>query len=290
MTIKVTDVRAVPGDSAFLLDDGATAILYDSGFGFTGDTVAEKIRRALGERKLDYIFLTHSHYDHVLGSACVLARYPEAKVVAGEYAAAVFARPSARQRMRQLDRKFAERCGVSEYKDRVDELRVDIPVKDGDVIHAKTMDFVVVALPGHTKCSVGFYLPAEKLLLSTETLGVYDGGELVVPSYLVGFEMTLSSIARAEKLEIETLLLPHYGLLDREKTRFYLANCRKSALETADAIKSIFERGGTHDDAVACFREKFYRGGIPDIYPEDAMLLNTNIMVDLIEKELVDTK
>lgn len=290
MTIKVTDVRVVPGDSAFLLDDGATAILYDSGFGFTGDVVAEKIRRALGERKLDYIFLTHSHYDHVLGSACVLARYPEAKVVAGEYAAAVFTRPSARQRMRQLDRKFAERCGVSEYKDRVDELRVDIPVKDGDVIHAKTMDFTVVALPGHTKCSVGFYLPAEKLLLSTETLGVYDGGELVVPSYLVGFEMTLSSIARAEKLEIETLLLPHYGLLDREKTRFYLANCRKSALETADAIKSIFERGGTHDDAVACFREKFYRGGIPDIYPEDAMLLNTNIMVDLIEKELVDTK
>lgn len=287
MRIKVTDVRAVPGDSAFLLDDGVTAILYDSGFGFTGDTVAEKIRKVLGERKLDYIFLTHSHYDHVLGSACVRAQYPQAQVVASEYAAAVFARPSARERMREMDRKFAAHCGVAEYEDRVDELRVDIPVKDGDVIHAKTMDFVVVALPGHTKCSVGFYLPAEKLLLSSETLGVYDGGEIVVPSYLVGYEMTLLSITRAEKLEIETLLLPHYGLLDREKTKFYLSNCRKSAVETAQAIKSIFERGGTHADAVACFREKFYRDGIPDIYPEDAMLLNTNIMVDLIEKELL---
>ena len=287
MRLKVTDVRAIPGDSAFLLDDGVTAILYDSGFGFTGDTVAENICKALGARKLDYIFLTHSHYDHALGAACVCVRYPDVKVVAGEYAAAVFARPSARERMREMDRKFARRCGVPEYKDRVDQLRVDIPVKDGDVIHTKTLDFVTVALPGHTKCSIGFYLPAEKLLLSSETLGVYDGGEMVVPSYLVGYEMTLSSIARVENLEIERLLLPHYGLLDREKTKFYLSNCRKSAVETAEAIKGVFERGGTHADAVRYFREKYYRGNITDIYPEDAMLLNTNIMVDLIEKEFL---
>ena len=42
--IKITDVRALVGDSAFLIDDGKTAILYDSGFGFTGFGVAEKIK------------------------------------------------------------------------------------------------------------------------------------------------------------------------------------------------------------------------------------------------------
>ena len=39
----ITDVRANPGDAAFLIDDGKTAIMYDSGFAFTGYKVAEKI-------------------------------------------------------------------------------------------------------------------------------------------------------------------------------------------------------------------------------------------------------
>ena len=82
MKIKITDVRALPGDSAFLVDDGKTAILYDSGFAFTGEAVAEKIAAALGDRSLDYIFLTHSHYDHALGAAYVLRAYPD-KVVGG---------------------------------------------------------------------------------------------------------------------------------------------------------------------------------------------------------------
>ena len=86
--IKIIDMRVQPGDSAFLIDDSETAILYDSGFGFTGFALAEKLKNYLGRRPLNYIFLTHSHYDHALGSAYVLVSYPEAKVTAGVYAAA----------------------------------------------------------------------------------------------------------------------------------------------------------------------------------------------------------
>ena len=41
--IQITDVRVVPGDSAFLIDDGTTAVLYDAGFAFTGMAIAENI-------------------------------------------------------------------------------------------------------------------------------------------------------------------------------------------------------------------------------------------------------
>ena len=33
--LVITDVRTLPGDSGFLIDDGKTAVLYDTGFGFT---------------------------------------------------------------------------------------------------------------------------------------------------------------------------------------------------------------------------------------------------------------
>ena len=133
--IKITDMRVTPGDSAFLIDDGKTAILYDSGFAFTGYAVADKIKAYLGSRELDYIFLTHSHYDHALGSVYALKYWPGAKVVAGEYAVKIFSKPTAKALMRELDRKFANKNAVGEYEDLIDNLRVDIPVCDGSDFH-----------------------------------------------------------------------------------------------------------------------------------------------------------
>lgn len=286
MNLQITDVRAVPGDSAFLIDDGETAILYDSGFAFTGFQVADNIQSVLGKRKLNYIFLTHSHYDHALGSVYAKEYWPEAKVVAGEYAVKIFDKPSAKAVMRDLDYKFAQTCGVKKYDDLIDKLSVDISVKEGDVIHAGAMDFTVINLPGHTRCSIGFYLKEKELLLSSETLGVFDGDKIIVPSYLVGYQMTLDSIAKARSLPIKNILLPHLGLVDEEKTRFYLEHAEKSSKDTAEGILAILDAGGSEADAMQYMKDRFYHGYVQSIYPIDAMELNTSIMIKLLLKEL----
>lgn len=285
--LKITDVRYLAGDSGFLVDDGKTSLLVDSGFAFTGDKVAKNIQDVLGDRLLDFIFLTHSHYDHALGSAYVLKYWPEAKVIAGEYATKIFQKPSAKAIMRDMDRKFADRCQVGDYEDRVDDLRVDISVKDGDQVAVGDMVFRTVNLPGHTKCSVGLYLEENKLLISTETIGIFTGEGFVFPSYLVGYRMALDSIERVEQMDIENILLPHYGLLNAEQTRFYLQNAKKNAIETAEEMADILRRGGTREEAAQFFKDKYYHGKVKTIYPEDALDLNTGIMVKLIEKECV---
>lgn len=285
--LTVTDVRPLPGDSGFLIDNGKTSILYDTGFGFTGDKLAENVKKQLGDRKLDYIFLTHSHYDHALGAVYVQKIYPEAKIVAGEYAAKIFEKPSAKSTMRRLDRKFARKCGVYEYEDLIDNLKVDIAVKDGDVVTAGDMTFTVINLPGHTKCSVGFYLAENKLLLNSETLGVYFGNNTILPICLVGYKMSLDSFKRVEGLEIENMLVPHYGMLDREETKFFLENSEKVLRKTALHVVEIFTDGGNAEDALKFFEENFYTETIRPTYPIDAFLLNTSIMIELIRNELL---
>lgn len=284
--LRVTDVRVQPGDSGFLIDDGQTAILYDTGFGFTGFAMAEKIKAALGERPLDYIFLTHSHYDHALGSAYIRRVFPETKVVAGEYALGIFQKPSARRVMWELDNKFAALQGVTEYEDLSGELTVDIPVADGDEIQAGSLRFTAVSLPGHTRCSVGYYLPENRLLLGCETLGVYGGEGIVVPAYLVGYGMTLGSMEKVAKLDIDTILAPHWGLLPPEQTAGYLKTGWESTVNFANEIAGLLRSGGTKEEAAELFRQRFYHGYIREIYPPDAMNLNTSIMIDLIRKEL----
>ncbi len=286
--LKITDVRPLSGDSGFLIDDGETSVLYDTGFGFTGDRLAENIKKELGERRLDYIFLTHSHYDHALGAVYVQKMYPEAKIVAGEYAARIFEKPSAKSTMRRLDRRFARKCGVYEYEDLIDNLKVDIAVNDGDKVKAGKMTFTVINLPGHTKCSVGFYLEENKLLLNSETLGVYFGENTILPICLVGYKMSLDSFKRVEGLDIENMLVPHYGLLDKKQTSFFLENSEKVLRQTAEHVKEIFSAGGTANDALKFFEQNFYTETIRPTYPIDAFLLNTGIMIELIKKELID--
>ena len=284
-TLKITDVRVQQGDSAFLIDDGTTSILYDTGFGFTGFAVADNIRKQLGDRSLDYIFLTHSHYDHALGSAYILRRYPEAKVVAGVYAADIFKREGAKKVMKELDAKFAARCGVTDYEFLGVELRVDIAAKDGDIIDTGSMSFKVLDLPGHTKCSVGFYCEERSLMLSSETIGVYDGGEIIVPSYLVGYQMSLDSIDKVTALKIDRLLSPHLGILDEKQTEYFLSHT-KSANEAAAQFFIDRIRSGMSDEMIIEeFKAKYRQGYIRDIYPEDAINLNTSIMIGLIRKE-----
>jgi len=282
--LKVTDVRCLPGDSAFLLDDGETSILIDSGFGFTGFDVAEKITKALGERKLDYIFLTHSHYDHALGSAYVLRRYPEATVVAGSYAASIFPRSGALRVMRELDGKFAAECGVTEYEFLGGELRVDVPAEDGDIVHAGSMDFEVVNLPGHTRCSVGYYCAARKLLIATESLGVYDGEAMIVPSYLVSYEDVLNSIDRVCAMDIEQMHSPHYGLLTSEQTAWFLKNARSAAVEGREYLLTLAAESETEDEICAGFRRKYMNPYMDRIYPDSAMRVNTRIMIDMLKR------
>ena len=283
--LTVTDVRALPGDSAFLIDDGKTSILYDTGFGFTGYAVADKIRDVLGERSLDYIFLSHSHYDHVLGAPYVLRRYPQAVVVAGEYAAKIFGKPTARAVMRDLDRKYATTCGVTEYEDLADELKVDVVVTDGESFTCGDMTFTAVHLPGHTKCSMGFYLAANKLLLGSETLGVYFGNNTYLPFYLVGLQLSLDSFAKAHTLDIESILLPHYGVVFGEEAESYLVNSERVTRETAAIIRRMIEEGKTDEEILAHFTTLFYTETVKPTYPVDAFNLNTSILIRQIRKE-----
>ena len=288
--INITDMRVLPGDSAFLLDDGETSILYDTGFAFTGEELAQKVKNHLQEddktRNLDYIFLTHSHYDHALGSVYVKALFPEAKIVAGTYAANIFKKDSAKKIMRDLDQKFAAKNGIHQYKDLIDNLHVDIEVSDQQKIQWGKMTFTTIELPGHTKCSVGFYLEDEKLLLGSETLGVYTGNEKIIPSYLVGYEMTLKSFEKVHALNVKNILVPHYGLLSEEETEFYLEHAKRNATETAQEILKALKSGKPKAEILSDFKEKYYTPQVQEIYPIDAMELNTNIMINLIEKEL----
>ena len=77
------------------------------------------------------------------------------------------------------------------------------------------------------------------------------------------------------------------GYLDKEKSAFYLEEAYISTVRTAEKIAELLRAGGTKADAIELFKDEYYHGNVKEMYPVDAMELNTGIMIGVIEKELL---
>lgn len=281
----IKDVGAVPGGNAYLLDTGKATLLFDSGFGCGGDILVKNLEEILAGRSLDYILLSHSHYDHAGGSPWCAARWPDVKIISSQKTKSVFARPGARAVMRRLDASASRLHHISSENDLFDKLRVDIVLGDGDEFSAKGVSFKLIMFPGHTNCSAGFWFPESHLLLASETLGVYAGGDTVTPAFLVGCKAGIDSITRALSMDIRHMLVPHFGMIHGEHCRQYL----RLALECCDlmknSVKQGYENGMTKDELIELLMKLFFTEDKRTIQPEDAFILNAGYMIDVIIRE-----
>lgn len=102
------------------------------------------------------IFLTHGHFDHILGIDEVKRWYPDIKIYAGEHEKNTLMDPSV-----NLSGGF----GGSGYT-----VLADVWLKDGEQVTVAGIDFKVIHTPGHTTGSVCFLIPEEEVLISGDTL------------------------------------------------------------------------------------------------------------------------
>ena len=131
----------------------------ETGNGFLVDPAVyepqvEDVMKEIGIKNLQYILLTHGHFDHILGVNGFLKNHPEAKVVIHMEDEAFLTDPV-------LSHTFKH--GLTQ-----EPIKADIIVEDGDVLAFDDTEFKVVHTPGHTRGSVVYLL--DDLMFSGDTL------------------------------------------------------------------------------------------------------------------------
>ena len=287
MTLKVVNVGCVPGGEAFLLITEENAAIFDAGFAFTAKPMVKKIKAELGDRPLDYILLSHSHYDHISGASLMKKVWPDAKIVSAEHAAKVFEKPSAMKRISQMNRAAAFYFKKNPFfNNNLSRIHTDIVVKNGDIIDLGSVKLETIEAPGHTRDSLAFWCESERLVMTCETMGVLAGNDSIMPACLVSYRTTMEFIDKLEQLRPNKILYPHYGIVDGEENCMTVIGwARRDNEEAKELIITAHKEGKDVEEIKQLVKDKYYTDIIRKGQPEKAFDLNNKYMVPMIIKE-----
>jgi 2-aminobenzoylacetyl-CoA thioesterase len=244
-------ITAIPNPwyPAYIVRGSKKNMMIDSGVNLLGPRYFAALKDIFGDTGLlDYLFLTHSHYDHI-GSAYYLKKQiPGLKIGAHERVAGLLKKPSVLEMMNKLSSNHVE---LLKYNTKGEDLTlrpfaIDIILKQGDEFDLGGLTCRVYEVPGHTRDSLAFYIPEIKTLFASEAAGVLQGetgGEMQV-EFLASYNDYLNSLKLMIALKPETICLGHGWVLTHEDADNFLKHSLAETFKYRKLIESYLDAAG----------------------------------------------
>ncbi len=274
------------GGEAFLYLGTESTVLHDLGMACFNKELIENLEEALGGRSLDYILLSHTHYDHMGALPYVLKRWPEAKVCGCEKTASVFQRDGAKKMIVSMGQSAAEFYGKDPAEVTADGIRVDIILKDNDVIDLGAGETVTAyETKGHTDCSMSYFVEPVGLMFASESTGVLEAPDRLHGSVLKSFDESLAAARRLKELDIKHLLIPHFGLTTDETRERFFDWYIEEALREKELIEDCFARGMSEEEVFEEHKKVYWNDTRAIYHPYRAYKMNTEIIIHMLNTQ-----
>ncbi|MCL2082017.1 MAG: MBL fold metallo-hydrolase [Oscillospiraceae bacterium] len=262
-----------------LIGDGFTAII-DCGMVFCAEKTIQSVKTALQDRPLDYIFFSHTHYDHIGALPFFRREWPDTKIATSQAGAAVLLKDTPRRIFRELSAVAAKTHGIEcdmSYDD--NEFQADIILKEGDAIGLGGLSVQVLETPGHTRDSLSFFVPELELLIVNETLGVLMPDGTVYPCYLTSYDDTIRSIEKCRGIPHRHLSLPHRGVVRDECTDGFFDKSFEANTSCHKFITCMSEKGLNESEMLELFYQKYGTEILLEFQPREAFFANARATI-----------
>lgn len=289
-TGKIADNFYALGNQAvpvYLLD-GQMPVLFEAGFTSLSLLYEKEIKEILGNRAPYYLFLSHSHFDHIGAAHYLKSVWPEMKIAGSGRIGEVLARPNALELIIKLNKEAiqaAQSWGVTSiYEKPFSPFDLDLTVSSGQVIDlGENSSVKVIHTPGHTWDFMSYWLPEMKILVASEAVGCDDGHGNIVTEFLVDYDQYRKSLEKLAKLDVEILCPGHNVILTGPDSKDYT---RCSLRQAADYVSMVegFLRSEQGNIKRVVSRVKAWQWDPKPLpkQPEHAYLLNTQTRVKKI--------
>ena len=167
-------------------EGGSSCLLIDPG------VEADQVAKAVGDRRVDAVLLTHGHFDHMLYARHWL-----------DLGAKLYVHTLDAQALRSPSLNLSQVVNTQLVLPQADVL-----LADGDVIREAGVELTVLHTPGHTPGGVCYL--SGKTLFSGDTLFYGSYGRLDLPGGDV--QDMIASLTRLMQLDGETVAYPGHGM------------------------------------------------------------------------------
>ncbi len=210
MTIIQLESALLFDSNMFLVIGGDKVALIDTGTGFQVDKTIEYLDKHLEGRKLDYVILTHRHYDHVGGLSAILQKYGS-EAMAGEADAIPLREGDSES---TIGVKFGGHIPPMDVKG----------LHDGDIIDLGCHSLRVIETPGHTIGSICLLDESTSVLFSGDLFFVDGVGRCDLPTGST--EQLVKSLKKLESFKFDGLFSGH-GPVVKKDGKLYLERSLK---------------------------------------------------------------
>ena len=287
------------GGESFLITGSEKNAIYDCGMGYCGRTTADNIAMALDQLKeegkiernrLDIIFLSHSHYDHLGGLPYILDRFPDAVVYGSAKCRTILERENARKLIAQLGTEARDLYTPESTEPlRTDNLRVDVILTDGDTVSLGDMSMTAYETKGHTDCSLSYYLEPAGILFTSESTGILEGKDYVHTPCLKSFPDSIASSYKCEQLNPKYICLSHFGMIPQNYNDRYFPAFRAECESKMEFVRSMKREGLTYDEMLARYIKRYWTPAKQVEQPIEAFEINSghilNALLRAVEEE-----
>lgn len=274
------------GDSTLFIGSEKSAII-DTGMEYCSQRLVEEVRKELGDRPLDYILLSHSHYDHVCGLPAIRHAWPGVKVCAHPHAAKILAKESVREFMMRMSRKNYEEVDpdhqvvgypLSDYK-------VDVELTEGMKIDLGDIRFRVIETPGHTKCCISYYDEINQILFASESTGITNVEDpySVEPTYVSSYVQSLASVKKLKPVPVKMILQSHRVMGTLIEPEHYFDRVESYYHLTCDIVLSLYKNGVDQDQLLKIYSDIFAKRAQGQ--PYFAFMVNAKAAINTLIRE-----
>ncbi|MBP7738749.1 MAG: MBL fold metallo-hydrolase [Spirochaetes bacterium] len=280
--IHVAANAAYPG---YVIRGDKKNLMVECGMNLMAPLYLKSIRDILGDaNRLNYLFITHSHYDH-LGAASYLKRnIPGLAIGAHERVAPLLQKESVLAMMNRLSEiqrgLFKDIAGDEDLTIR--PMNFDLSLKEGDEFDLGGLTCRVYEVPGHTRDSLAFYIPELKALFPGEAAGVPLGKEGEEPQveFLSSYDDYLASLDKMIALEPALIGIGHGWVLTDDDASDFLRRSRAATFEYRALIEQyINDAGGDLERAIETMARKEYDEKGTILQERNAYLTNLTAQV-----------
>ncbi len=279
-----------PESCVSLIDGGSEFALFGGSMSYVVPEILEQIE-ALGidEEKIRHLVVLHAHFDHCGAIPALKRRWPWATVTASSRAGELLAKPKVSQSIAMMNQAAAARFDrtavVVESELEYTQIDVEQALGDGDVLSVGDLSHEVLAVPGHSSCSIALWAPESRTLFPSDAAGIavgdffFSAGNSNIDDYL-------QSLERLVALDVQVLLREHYGGQTAQDARASLDKALEDGRKTRELLEETYRRVGDAHKCTAEVLDQLADGAPPEFLPREVLGMVVGQMVKYIARKL----